>query len=98
MSPEPLLPPTPEPVIELPVPAPIAREAGTPTSVACEFCGCKVTTARGQVLVRSESAKAFLDQDLEITRLKRELVDVKRELATLKESVTPVGGGRRGTF
>lgn len=97
MPTEPLLPPTPEPVIELPVSAPV-REAGAPTSVACEFCGCKVTTARGQVLVRSESAKAFLDQDLEITRLKRELVDAKRELATLKESVTPVGGGRRGTF
>lgn len=97
MPTEPLLPPTPEPVIELPAPAPV-RESGTPTSVACEFCGCKVTTARGQVLVRSESAKAFLDQDLEITRLKRELGDAKRELSTLKESVAPVGGGRRGTF
>jgi|SRR5712671_3285581 len=89
MNPEDVLPPDPTPIV-VPIvpPAPVPlREERNPTSVICEFCQCKITTARGQVLDRSPKALGYLDTDIVIRDLRRDSAAHQRRAEELQAKV-----------
>lgn len=82
LPPDTLTPPTP------PTPIPLAPIADpNPTSVLCEFCQCKITTARGQVLDRSPKALAYLETDLVLRELRRDLLAGQKREEGLREQL-----------
>jgi hypothetical protein len=82
-------PPTPQPL-----PAP-AREDVNPTSVICEFCACKITTSRGQVLDRSQKAHDYLQQDLTIRELRRDSNAFQKQAEDLRAKLTQIEGEKK---
>jgi hypothetical protein len=98
MGPDDVLPPDnpPAPPLVPSVPASASRaDDANPTSVLCEFCECKITTSRGQVLDRSPKAHGYLQQDLTIRELRRDSNAFQKQAEDLRAKLTQLEGEKK---